>query len=74
MRKRVIWYLALIALMTAAGVAIFQLRPTAGIGAVAFMASDIAVAMDQVIRPATVNRLWGLPVYYLSQILIAWSV
>lgn len=35
MRKPVLWYLALIALMTAAGVSIFQLRPTAAIGAVA---------------------------------------
>ncbi len=44
------------------------------IGAVAFYLSDLAVARNRFVAPGPVNRIWGLPLYYLGQILLAWSV
>lgn len=42
-------------------------------GAVAFYGSDLAVARDRFVSKGFVNRAWGLPLYYLGQILIAAS-
>lgn len=42
-------------------------------GAVAFVASDVSVARQRFVAPSFVNRAWGLPAYYLGQLLIAWS-
>ncbi len=44
------------------------------IGALGFAASDLAVAREQFVRPGSINKLWGLPVYYLSQLALAWTV
>jgi uncharacterized membrane protein YhhN len=44
------------------------------IGAVAFYLSDLAVARNRFVAPGSVNRIWGLPLYYLGQVLLAWSV
>jgi len=44
------------------------------VGAVMFTASDIAVVRDRFVAPGFVNRLWGLPLYYAAQLLIAWSI
>ncbi len=44
-----------------------------GAGAIAFFASDIAVARDRFVAPGFVNRAWGLPAYYGGQLLLAWS-
>lgn len=44
------------------------------VGALAFYVSDISVARDRFIRTSFVNRLWGLPLYYLAQLLLAASV
>lgn len=43
-------------------------------GAVGFALSDISVARDQFLRREFFNRLWGLPLYYGSQLLLAASV
>lgn len=40
-------------------------------GALAFAASDVAVARDRFVEPGFVNRAWGLPLYYGAQLLIA---
>jgi uncharacterized membrane protein YhhN len=40
-------------------------------GALAFAASDVSVARDRFVRPAFVNRAWGLPLYYAAQLLLA---
>lgn len=45
-----------------------------GIGALLFAASDISVARDRFVAPGFVNRAWGLPAYYVAQLLLAWSV
>jgi uncharacterized membrane protein YhhN len=42
-------------------------------GALAFTASDIAVARDRFVRPQFINRAWGLPMYYLATVLLALS-
>ena len=43
-------------------------------GAALFLVSDLAVARDQFVQRAFVNRLWGLPAYYAGQLLIAWTL
>ena len=43
-------------------------------GALAFYLSDLSVARDRFIREAFVNRLWGLPLYYGAQLLLAATV
>ncbi len=44
------------------------------VGAVMFTVSDIAVVRDRFVSPGFVNRLWGLPLYYAAQLIIAWSI
>jgi uncharacterized membrane protein YhhN len=44
------------------------------VGAVMFTASDISVVRDRFVTPGFVNRLWGLPLYYAAQLIIAWSI
>jgi len=43
-------------------------------GAVGFAISDLAVARDQFVAPGFFNRLWGLPLYYGAQLMLASSV
>jgi uncharacterized membrane protein YhhN len=42
-----------------------------GLGAGAFFFSDLAVARHRFVAPGIVNRLWGLPLYYAGQLLLA---
>ena len=44
------------------------------VGALMFAASDIAVVRDRFVSQSFVNRLWGLPLYYAAQLIIAWSI
>jgi uncharacterized membrane protein YhhN len=46
---------------------------SAGLGALGFMASDLAVARERFVARGFVNGLWGLPLYFGSQLLLAWS-
>ena len=43
-------------------------------GALAFALSDIAVARERFVAPGPINKVWGLPLYYLGQVLLALSV
>lgn len=43
-------------------------------GALAFYLSDLSVARDRFLHESFVNRLWGLPLYYGAQLLLAASV
>ena len=43
------------------------------VGATLFFVSDLFVARDKFVAPGTVNRVWGLPLYYGAQILLALS-
>ncbi len=47
-------------------------RPAAG--ALLFAASDLAVARQAFVQRAFLNKAWGLPAYYLAQLLMVWSV
>jgi uncharacterized membrane protein YhhN len=47
---------------------------SAGVGASAFYLSDLAVARERFVSLRPADKLWGLPLYYLGQILIALSV
>jgi uncharacterized membrane protein YhhN len=51
-----------------------QRRELFGLGAVLFFISDLAVARDKFVAKGFSNRVWGLPVYYAAQLLIAWSL
>ncbi|MGB3052551.1 MAG: lysoplasmalogenase [Polyangiales bacterium] len=44
------------------------------VGALMFTASDIAVVRDRFVSKGFVNRLWGLPLYYAAQLIVAWSI
>lgn len=73
MRVPVQAYFIVIATMTvlACGVTGAGGPPLIALGAVAFTASDIAVARDRFVQHGFVNRVWGLPLYYLAQVLLA---
>ena len=43
-------------------------------GAVAFYFSDVFVARDRFVKKEFINRLVGLPMYYVGQFLIAFSL
>jgi uncharacterized membrane protein YhhN len=44
------------------------------VGALMFFFSDLSVARDRFVAHGFVNRLWGLPLYYGGQLLLAASV
>ncbi len=43
-------------------------------GAISFYLSDILVARDRFVAPGFINRAYGLPLYYLAQFMLAFSV
>jgi uncharacterized membrane protein YhhN len=65
-------YIAMITLMLA--LALGTRQTVIGSGALAFYISDISVARDRFVHRSFVNRLWGLPLYYLAQLLLAATV
>jgi len=77
LRAPVVAYVAAITLMLWGALAALEadrLGAVFAAGAVLFYLSDLAVARDRFVRPGFVNRAWGLPAYYLGQILLALSV
>jgi uncharacterized membrane protein YhhN len=75
--KRPVWaYIAVITVMLslAFGVQGTGRYPLILVGAVAFYLSDISVARDRFVRRTFTNRLWGLPLYYGAQLLLAASI
>jgi len=44
------------------------------VGAWGFACSDLAVARQQFVHSSRINKLWGTPLYFLSQMLLAASV
>ncbi len=76
MRFPVLVYVAIITGMMAlawtcdGGAATWAIRS----GATAFYLSDLSVARDVFVRRAVVNRLWGLPAYYIGQLLLAAAI
>jgi uncharacterized membrane protein YhhN len=43
------------------------------LGALLFYFSDLSVAAGQFVQPDFPNFVWGLPFYYVGQLLLAWS-
>jgi uncharacterized membrane protein YhhN len=72
----VVAYVVVILVMcvAAAGCAVATQRWEVLVGAVLFTASDISVARDRFVREEFLNRLWGWPMYFLAQVVLAWSV
>lgn len=75
MRGPVVVYILAIAAMVAlaAGAAFGGDTGWLLVGAVMFLISDLAVARDRFIAPGVSNRLWGLPLYYGAQLVLAWT-
>lgn len=73
MRGPVIAYVVVITIMVVVAGGAFGAGATAliPIGAALSYASDIAVARNRFVAPGSVNRLVGLPLYYLAQVLLA---
>ena len=75
-RPPVVAYVAVIAVMCAAATdfsrSVGSVVPA--LGAACFMASDLSVARDRFVVRSVANRLWGLPLYYVAQLLLAWTV
>lgn len=69
-------YVAAIMTMTslAVGVSAAAMPATVAIGAIMFAVSDVSVARDRFIESSFVNKVWGLPLYYFAQLLLAASV
>lgn len=44
------------------------------IAAAAFWLSDLSVATDVFVRSSFSNKAWGLPLYYVAQLLFAFSI
>jgi hypothetical protein len=47
---------------------------TIALGASLFAISDLSVARDRFVARAFVNRLWGLPLYFAAQLILASTV
>nr|MBV6629919.1 lysoplasmalogenase [Oceanococcus sp. HetDA_MAG_MS8] len=75
-RLPVVVYLLIISAMVVVAVAAVWAgaNPLILLGALAFALSDISVARHNFVRATPINRLWGLPLYFASQFIIAASV
>lgn len=69
MKPAVIAYIAVISIMVAS--ALGTGRAAIALGAVAFYLSDLSVARDRFVAPGFANRVWGLPLYYGAQLVLA---
>jgi len=76
MRGAVKAYVAVISLMlvAATGCAMEGGRPEIFAGAFLFYLSDLSVARNLFVSPGFVNTAWGLPCYFLAQLILAASV
>lgn len=84
LKKMLLWvlaYIVVITVMVSGAWAVWQRSGCAPagkafvyLGAFCFYLSDVFVARDRFVRPEFLNRLIGLPLYYLGQFLLAFSV
>jgi uncharacterized membrane protein YhhN len=65
-------YIVVISTMVATAAA--SVVPVVILASAAFYLSDLSVARDRFVAPGFINRVWGLPLYYGAQLLLAWSV
>lgn len=66
-------YVSVISAMVACAIGTFGHQPNTLllVGAIAFAISDLAVARERFVAPGLSNQLWGLPLYYGGQLLLA---
>lgn len=76
MRVAVPAYITVISIMVvlAAGTYALEGNPWIPLGAVGFYLSDLSVARDRFVAEEFLNRIWGLPLYYAAQVVLAWSI
>jgi uncharacterized membrane protein YhhN len=69
-------YIAVITSMVALALGTFGARGgwCVVIGAIGFYLSDLAVARERFVKHEFLNRLWGLPLYFGAQLVLAASV
>ena len=71
----IVYTLAILCMVTLAGGAVAQgANHWVLIGAVAFLISDLAVARNRFVAPGLNNRLWGAPLYFGAQHILAWTL
>lgn len=72
----VLAYLGIIGLMTVLAIAASAAGASwaIAIGGVAFALSDLAVARERFVAPGKGSRIWGLPLYFGAQMIIAATV
>ncbi len=75
MKLPVVSYIVVITLMVALGASTFRQWPNwvLLLGVVGFYLSDLSVARDRFVHESFSNRLWGLPLYYGAELLLAAS-
>jgi len=76
MRIAVTAYVVVISTMVALSLGTYAAhgQPAIVVGAVMFYVSDLSVAMDRFVRQSLIHRLWGLPCYYIAQLVLAWTI
>jgi len=76
MRSPVFAYVFVITVMVLAALSAANAGATGWIliGAIGFFLSDLAVARNQFVVESITNRVWGLPLYYAAQLVLAWTV
>jgi len=76
MHSPVRMYIAVISVMTAlaVGASVGSGQWLMAGGAILFALSDLFVARERFTKPDFINQLIGLPLYYIAQLLLAWSV
>lgn len=77
MQGAVMAYILIICLMAWGGIGLSfsgVLPMTAGIGAMLFFLSDVAVARHQFVKKEFINKAVGLPAYYAGQMLLAMTI
>jgi uncharacterized membrane protein YhhN len=67
-------YMAVISVMLVAAAGASPSSAWILVGAAMFYLSDLAVARDRFVASGFVNRLWGLPLYFAAQIVLASTV
>ena len=76
MKVPVVAYIVVISGMVALAVGTVAAHgdPWILVGAVMFYLSDLSVARERFVKPGFINRIWGLPAYYVAQLILAWTV
>jgi len=76
MRRPVLLYVIAISAMMAMATATFSAHGGLAVlvGGLLFLVSDLFVARNRFVAPGFINRAWGLPMYFVAQLLFAASV